>query len=221
MEPTFAPAAVPAERQLSSSAPAIVAVGGLGAVAAAATIVTGWHSPVFVDPEVAAAALEAPDADLDPAALDAAVTALKAAAARAGSAARVETLSTPVAHLISGGDAILTSSARCSLGFNVRNSSNQNFFLTAGHCTFDIGIDGAYPAGYEGSGGTDVCAGFTGGPPTLPIYAGEHQHRADRHVPQDDDLALHGRQGLRLQLRRQSALRLERQYEQPAQPCNG
>ncbi len=65
----------------------------------------------------------------------AAVTALKAAAARAGSAARVETLSTPVTHLISGGDAILTSTARCSLGFNVRNASNQNFFLTAGHCT--------------------------------------------------------------------------------------
>jgi streptogrisin D len=65
----------------------------------------------------------------------AAVTALKAAAARAGSAARVETLSTPVRELISGGDAIFTSGARCSLGFNVRNSANQNFFLTAGHCT--------------------------------------------------------------------------------------
>jgi len=28
-----------------------------------------------------------------------------------------------------------------------------------------------------GSGGTDICAGFTGGSPTLPSYAGEHQHR--------------------------------------------
>jgi acetoacetyl-CoA synthetase len=28
-----------------------------------------------------------------------------------------------------------------------------------------------------GSGGTDVCCGFTGGSPTLPVYAGEHQHR--------------------------------------------
>jgi streptogrisin D len=65
----------------------------------------------------------------------AAVSALKAAAARAGSAARVETLSTPVTPLISGGDAILTSTARCSLGFNVHNSSGTNFFLTAGHCT--------------------------------------------------------------------------------------
>jgi streptogrisin D len=64
-----------------------------------------------------------------------AVSALKAAAIRAGSAARVETLSTPVTHLISGGDAILTSSARCSLGFNVRSASGTNYFLTAGHCT--------------------------------------------------------------------------------------
>jgi streptogrisin D len=65
----------------------------------------------------------------------AAVTALRAAAAAAGSAARVETLSAPVGKLITGGDAILVSGARCSLGFNVRNSANQNFFLTAGHCT--------------------------------------------------------------------------------------
>jgi acetoacetyl-CoA synthetase len=28
-----------------------------------------------------------------------------------------------------------------------------------------------------GSGGTDICSGFTGGSPTLPSYAGEHQHR--------------------------------------------
>jgi acetoacetyl-CoA synthetase len=30
---------------------------------------------------------------------------------------------------------------------------------------------------HVGSGGTDVCTGFTGGSPTLPVYAGEHQHR--------------------------------------------
>jgi acetoacetyl-CoA synthetase len=30
---------------------------------------------------------------------------------------------------------------------------------------------------HVGSGGTDVCTGFTGGSPTLPCYAGEHQHR--------------------------------------------
>jgi acetoacetyl-CoA synthetase len=30
---------------------------------------------------------------------------------------------------------------------------------------------------HVGSGGTDVCTGFTGGSPTMPTYAGEHQHR--------------------------------------------
>jgi streptogrisin D len=65
----------------------------------------------------------------------AAVTSLRATAKAAGSAVRVETLSAPITKLISGGDAILTGGARCSLGFNVRNSANQNFFLTAGHCT--------------------------------------------------------------------------------------
>ncbi len=30
---------------------------------------------------------------------------------------------------------------------------------------------------HVGSGGTDVCSGFTGGVPTLPVYAGEHQAR--------------------------------------------
>jgi streptogrisin D len=36
---------------------------------------------------------------------------------------------------ITGGDAIYTGGARCSLGFNVRNSSGTYYFLTAGHCT--------------------------------------------------------------------------------------
>src|SRR5258707_1104786 len=56
---------------------------------------------------------------------------LAAAAALAAPSAQAA----PVTHLIPGGDAILVSGARCSLGFNVRNASNQNFFLTAGHCT--------------------------------------------------------------------------------------
>ena len=30
---------------------------------------------------------------------------------------------------------------------------------------------------HVGSGGTDVCTGFTGGTPTMPVYAGEHQAR--------------------------------------------
>ena len=30
---------------------------------------------------------------------------------------------------------------------------------------------------HVGSGGTDVCSGFTGGAPVMPVYAGEHQAR--------------------------------------------
>jgi streptogrisin D len=53
---------------------------------------------------------------------------------RYGSAARLEHVAGEFRSLISGGDAIYSSSARCSLGFNARNSSGTQFFLTAGHC---------------------------------------------------------------------------------------
>lgn len=38
-------------------------------------------------------------------------------------------------RMIAGGEAITSSGARCSLGFNVVNSARQYFALTAGHCT--------------------------------------------------------------------------------------
>jgi streptogrisin D len=60
---------------------------------------------------------------------------LLATAAHAGSAVRVQHLSGTLTSYITGGDAIYTSGARCSLGFNVRNSSGTYYFLTAGHCT--------------------------------------------------------------------------------------
>jgi streptogrisin B len=41
--------------------------------------------------------------------------------------------------LIAGGDAIYASSWRCSLGFNVQDSSGNYYFLTAGHCTDGAG----------------------------------------------------------------------------------
>ncbi|MFF0163409.1 S1 family peptidase [Streptomyces sp. NPDC005263] len=40
---------------------------------------------------------------------------------------------------IGGGDAIYASSWRCSLGFNVRDSAGNYYFLTAGHCTDGAG----------------------------------------------------------------------------------
>jgi streptogrisin D len=61
--------------------------------------------------------------------------ALLANAAGHGSAVRVEHMSGTLTNYISGGDAIYTSGARCSLGFNVRSGSGTYYFLTAGHCT--------------------------------------------------------------------------------------
>jgi hypothetical protein len=40
-----------------------------------------------------------------------------------------------LATTISGGDAIYGGAYRCSLGFNVQDSSGAYYFLTAGHCT--------------------------------------------------------------------------------------
>ncbi|MCT9093147.1 S1 family peptidase [Streptomyces sp. ASQP_92] len=55
------------------------------------------------------------------------------AGANAG-AIRVERTPGKFTKLLSGGDAIYTTSWRCSLGFNVRKGSTY-YFLTAGHCT--------------------------------------------------------------------------------------
>ncbi|WP_155055500.1 S1 family peptidase [Streptomyces blattellae] len=57
---------------------------------------------------------------------------------------------------IQGGDAIYASSWRCSLGFNVQNSSGTQYFLTAGHCT-----DGA-GTWWSNSGHTSVIGSTTG-----------------------------------------------------------
>jgi streptogrisin D len=63
------------------------------------------------------------------------LAAVKAIVAKLGDAARFETVPGKLETTISGGDAIYTGGSRCSLGFNVRNSSGTNYFLTAGHCT--------------------------------------------------------------------------------------
>ena len=63
------------------------------------------------------------------------LTALLATAQGYGDAVRVDRVATAFRPLVSGGDAILTDTARCSLGFNVRDASGATFFLTAGHCT--------------------------------------------------------------------------------------
>ncbi|MFG2873156.1 S1 family peptidase [Streptomyces sp. NPDC048338] len=77
------------------------------------------------------------------------------AGANAG-AIRVERTPGTFSKLISGGDAIYATSWRCSLGFNVRDSSGNYYFLTAGHCT-----DGA-GTWYSNSGRTTVLGTTSG-----------------------------------------------------------
>ncbi|MGW4164880.1 S1 family peptidase [Streptomyces sp. NPDC004788] len=60
------------------------------------------------------------------------------AGANAG-ALRIERTAGKFNKLISGGDAIYASSWRCSLGFNVKDSAGNYYFLTAGHCTDGAG----------------------------------------------------------------------------------
>lgn len=76
---------------------------------------------------------------------------LKKSTAGYGDAVRVERVSGTFSKLLNGGQAIYTSSWRCSLGFNVRNSSATTYyFVTAGHCTE------GYPAYYTSPGGTYI-----------------------------------------------------------------
>lgn len=61
---------------------------------------------------------------------------LTTVAERWGDAVRLEQLPGRLSVLISGGEAIFSSSGfRCTLGFNVRSGSGAEYFLTAGHCT--------------------------------------------------------------------------------------
>ncbi|AUA14778.1 S1 family peptidase [Streptomyces malaysiensis subsp. malaysiensis] len=64
---------------------------------------------------------------------------IKNTAGASADAIEVKRTSGKIQKLISGGDAIYASSWRCSLGFNVRNSSGANYFVTAGHCTDGAG----------------------------------------------------------------------------------
>jgi streptogrisin D len=60
---------------------------------------------------------------------------LTTATKRFGAGVRIERTAGVLSMAINGGSAIYGGNSRCSLGFNVRNSSGTYFFLTAGHCT--------------------------------------------------------------------------------------
>ncbi|MEU3789674.1 S1 family peptidase [Streptomyces fructofermentans] len=78
--------------------------------------------------------------------------------AAGGNAGALEIKRTPgkINKLIAGGNAIYSSTGRCSLGFNVRNSAGANYFVTAGHCTDGGGT------WYSNSGRTTVLGPTSG-----------------------------------------------------------
>ncbi|MEN3360113.1 MAG: streptogrisin [Mycobacteriales bacterium] len=87
---------------------------------------------------------------------------IRTAAAKLGSAVRVERVAGALRPLINGGDAIFTSSARCSLGFNARNSAGTTFYvITAGHCT-NIGATWWTSSSHATTIGTRFATSFPG-----------------------------------------------------------
>jgi streptogrisin D len=76
--------------------------------------------------------------------------------ARLGDSVRVEHLNSALRSTIAGGNAIYGGQFRCSLGFNVQNSSGAFFFLTAGHC------GNAASSWYSNSGHTTLLGTVAG-----------------------------------------------------------
>lgn len=73
--------------------------------------------------------------DTDESVTGANLDAVKGAVAEGNGAVRTNAVKGQFTNFIAGGNAIFVSGARCSLGFNVRNSAGTFFFITAGHCT--------------------------------------------------------------------------------------
>lgn len=87
---------------------------------------TAWH----VDPATNTLVVT-----VDSTVSQAEVDRLKRAAGRDAKAIRIERTPGTFNKLALGGDAIHAPEWRCSAGFNARNSKNQYFIVTAGHCT--------------------------------------------------------------------------------------
>jgi streptogrisin D len=114
---------------------------------------------------------------------------LKAEAAKLGTAVRITAIKDTISLRIAGGDAIYTSGARCSLGFNVKNGNNF-YFLTAGHC----GNIGATWTTSSGSVlGTRVGSSFPGNDYALIQYTSAIVHPGHVNLyPGDADIAQPG-----------------------------
>jgi hypothetical protein len=84
---------------------------------------------------------------------------VRTVAARHGAAVEIERMPGTLEPLVSGGSAIYTSGARCSLGFNVEDSSGRDYLLTAGHCT---NIGSSWSAGGNAYIGQRTGSSFPG-----------------------------------------------------------
>jgi streptogrisin D len=109
---------------------------------------------------------------------DSTVTGAKLAAVRAtvaalGDAARLESEPGTLSTTITGGDAIYTGGARCSLGFNVRSGSGTYYFVTAGHCT---NIGRTWTDGSGATLGSTVVSSFPGNDFGIVQYTGSVAH---------------------------------------------
>ncbi|KUJ41359.1 streptogrisin [Streptomyces albus subsp. albus] len=102
-----------------------------------------------------------------------------------GDRAAMRRSATPLRPLISGGDAIWGSGARCSLGFNV-TKGGEPYFLTAGHCTNMVdswsdtqgGTQVAATAGSSFPGDDYGIAAYTttiAHPSAVDLYSGSQQ----------------------------------------------
>jgi streptogrisin D len=100
---------------------------------------------------------------------------VKAAVAKLGSTARIESVPGTFSTKISGGAAIYSGGYRCSLGFNVRSSSNTYYFLTAGHCG-NIGTTWYSNSSLSTVLGTRAGTSFPGNDYAIIRYTGSATH---------------------------------------------
>ncbi|MFD0370963.1 S1 family peptidase [Streptomyces sp. NPDC059071] len=117
------------------------------AVLAADVAGTAWHTDAATGKVVVT---------VDSTVSQAEIAKIKRQAGANAGALRIERTPGKFNKLISGGDAIYASSWRCSLGFNVKDSAGNYYFLTAGHCT-----DGA-GTWYSNSSRTTVLGSTSG-----------------------------------------------------------
>ncbi|RMI39714.1 S1 family peptidase [Actinomadura harenae] len=101
---------------------------------------------------------------------------VKAAAAALGQAVRIRQVRGTFRPLISGGDAIYGANVRCSLGFNVHDSSGTAYFITAGHCGND---SSSWTDGSGNELGQNVDSRFPGTDYAIVQYTGGADHPSD------------------------------------------